>query len=221
MEPQMGKSAQFANSRHLIRRSSPKKNSLRQIRTQEVIENTAQLKKKEPENNPSETQADPKKTQENPGETQANPRNSPSPGPSRPKPAPPRPIQSQQIADEKYVLKFPPHGADNLSERVDEADRMHVNIDQNAGVLKLSGHLDIDSADSLRDALIAAASDRPLSRLDLGEVESCDLAALQVLLAFRKHSESSAAPLPWEPLAPAVAELAASVGLSLGEPLAV
>jgi hypothetical protein len=91
IEPDMEKSAQFANSRHFFRRSIPKKKSLFPIRTQEVIENKAQLQEREPGNNPSETREDPKITQENPAETQANPRNSRPPAPRRPKYVPAEP----------------------------------------------------------------------------------------------------------------------------------
>jgi len=97
---------------------------------------------------------------------------------------------------------------------------MNLTLEKDAGVLKLSGVLDIDSADSLRDSLIGVPSDLKLSRIDLSAVEYCDVAALQVLVAFRKHSESQGLPLSWEPLSSAVADLAESIGLSLGATLA-
>ncbi len=108
----MGKSEQFANSRHLIRRSIPKKNNLFSIRTQEVIENKAKPKKREPESNPSGTQANPKNTQENPAETEANPRNY---RPNRPARAEirPRPSRRSQHIPARRRERDKPEGDNN------------------------------------------------------------------------------------------------------------
>jgi hypothetical protein len=72
----MGHSAQFANSRNSNRESIPPKKHFFGIRTQEVIENKAQPKKRQPKRNPKNAQNNPRTTQANPRETQENPGNS-------------------------------------------------------------------------------------------------------------------------------------------------
>jgi anti-anti-sigma regulatory factor len=84
---------------------------------------------------------------------------------------------------------------------------MTLSKDKGPGLLRISGNLDIDEADSLREALLAA----DLSELDLSEVEGCDAAGLQVLLAAAGKSFQITA------ISNAVTQMAIALGLSLEE----
>jgi anti-anti-sigma factor len=83
--------------------------------------------------------------------------------------------------------------------------------DRTTGILRVSGALDIDAADLLRQALLDHLHESipadPV-RLDLLQVNSCDAASLQVLLAAHKCCCIEA-------VSPAVVETAAALGFSL------
>jgi anti-anti-sigma regulatory factor len=84
---------------------------------------------------------------------------------------------------------------------------MTLSQDDPAGVLQVSGALDIESANSLREALLARFISHPEITADLAGVGECDTAALQVLLAARG--------LRCEALSPAVAATASALGLPI------
>jgi anti-anti-sigma regulatory factor len=84
---------------------------------------------------------------------------------------------------------------------------MTLSKDKGPGFLRISGNLDIDEADSLREALLAA----DLRELDLSEVEACDAAGLQVLLAAAGKSFQITA------ISNAVTQMAVVLGVSLEE----
>jgi anti-anti-sigma factor len=90
--------------------------------------------------------------------------------------------------------------------------------DKTTGLLRISGTLDIDGADSLREALLDCLQHQPEIAADLSAVDGCDAAALQVLLAGR--GDAVAAGKLFRIVAPsdAVTQTAAALGLSLGEP---
>jgi anti-anti-sigma factor len=63
-----------------------------------------------------------------------------------------------------------------------------MRLDQNktTGVLKISGALQIDEVKRLYASLCECVENQPSIALDLSEVDSCDTASLQVLLAAHK-----------------------------------
>jgi anti-anti-sigma factor len=95
---------------------------------------------------------------------------------------------------------------------------MTLTNDEVSGVLRISGVLDIDSADSLREALRSCLLLQPHVTADLSEVQACDTAGLQVLLAGRSNAASLGKPFHFHAISPAVAEMAAALGLDLQAP---
>jgi anti-anti-sigma factor len=65
---------------------------------------------------------------------------------------------------------------------------MTLNGNEVTGVLKISGTLDIDAANSLREALLDCFVQQHDIAADLSDVDGCDAAGLQVLLAGRKDA---------------------------------
>ena len=65
---------------------------------------------------------------------------------------------------------------------------MTLNNDDATGVLKIAGTLDIEGANSLREALLDCFLHQSEVTLNLSEVDICDTAALQVLLAAQKRA---------------------------------
>jgi anti-anti-sigma regulatory factor len=85
---------------------------------------------------------------------------------------------------------------------------MTLNKDEVTGVLKISGPLDIDAADSLREPDVAA---------DLSGVDMCDAAAVQVLLAAHGNLAYSGKAFRIVAASEAVTVTAAALGFSIGE----
>ena len=75
-------------------------------------------------------------------------------------------------------------------------------------MLTISGTLDIDAANSLRESLLDGLRCRPEITADLTQVDGCDAAALQVLLAAGKSLRIVAA-------SDAVSETVAALGVRL------
>lgn len=72
--------------------------------------------------------------------------------------------------------------------------------------LKLDSQLGIHSIGSLKDSLVAAlSSGNPIS-IDAGGVESIDTAALQLLVAFARHSGASSREITWLEISDAFSE---------------
>jgi anti-anti-sigma factor len=87
---------------------------------------------------------------------------------------------------------------------------MTLDQNQDTGVLTISGTLDIDAANSLRESLLDGLRRRPEITADLTQVDSCDAAAVQVLLAAGKTLRIVAA-------SDAVRETAAALGVRLAK----
>jgi len=65
---------------------------------------------------------------------------------------------------------------------------MTLDKDNSTGVLKISGTLDIDTANSLREALLNCFLVQSEVAVDLSAVDECDAAGLQVLLAGQRDA---------------------------------
>jgi anti-anti-sigma factor len=104
-----------------------------------------------------------------------------------------------------------------------DAEAMHrppiMNLSHNnmTGELKISGTLDIDSANPLREVLLDCFQHQPEVAADLSEVDGCDAAALQVLLAGRSEAAARGKVFRVSASSQAIRETAAALGFSLGE----
>jgi anti-anti-sigma factor len=90
---------------------------------------------------------------------------------------------------------------------------MTLNTDKATGTLKISGTLDIDGANALREALLDCLQ-REGAGADLREVDGCDAAALQVLLACRKDAAQAGKTFRFTADSIAVTQMATALGLS-------
>ncbi|MGO8699322.1 MAG: lipid asymmetry maintenance protein MlaB [Limisphaerales bacterium] len=86
-------------------------------------------------------------------------------------------------------------------------------ITESAGVLKLSGRLDIYATEAARAALLEHFGVLKSMRLDLAALEGCDAAGLQLLCAARKSAEQAGKSFKAE-LSPAVRECSSRLGLA-------
>jgi len=86
--------------------------------------------------------------------------------------------------------------------------------DNITGVLKITGTLDMESAAGLRDTLLDCLSQQPEVAIDLGEVEACDTASLQLLLAAWKEAGSLQKPFRFVAASNPVVATAAALGFS-------
>ncbi len=86
------------------------------------------------------------------------------------------------------------------------------------GVLKISGTLDIDTANALREALLDCLLRQPEVAADLSQVDECDTAALQVFLAVRRDAEAAGKTFRAIAASSAVTGTAEALGLSIDEP---
>jgi len=94
---------------------------------------------------------------------------------------------------------------------------MNLTTDSATGVLQISGLLDIDAANSLREAFLDCFLNQPQVAADLSEVTGCDTAGLQVLLAGRREAAAAGKALHIRAVSQAVTETAAALGFSLDE----
>lgn len=92
---------------------------------------------------------------------------------------------------------------------------MTLATNDRTGVLKISGTLDIDEADALREALLTAFRLQAEIALDLSEVDACDTAALQVLLAGQRNAASAGKTFRMVAVSDSVTGTAAALGLSI------
>lgn len=97
---------------------------------------------------------------------------------------------------------------------------MNLSNDSISGELKISGTLDIDAANALREALLDCFLHQPevaahSLQVDLSGVDTCDAAALQVLLAARKDASAAGTAFRVNAPSQAVTETAAALGLSI------
>jgi anti-anti-sigma factor len=96
---------------------------------------------------------------------------------------------------------------------------MTLTKDNITGQLKISGTLDMVTANTLREALLECFLLEPEVVADLSAVDGCDAAALQVLLAGHKDAASFGKPFRMNAASPAVLETAEALGLSIGLPV--
>ncbi len=94
---------------------------------------------------------------------------------------------------------------------------MTLTSDKLSGVLKISGTLDIDAANPLREALLESFLRQAELVADLSEVDNCDSSALQVLLASKRHAASTGKTFRIIAPSSAVTEMMAALGLSIDE----
>jgi anti-anti-sigma factor len=94
---------------------------------------------------------------------------------------------------------------------------MTLSKDEATGGLKISGLLDIDAADSLREALLDCFRSQSVVTADLSGVDMCDAAALQVLLAGRENAVSAGKAFRVVATSDAITVTAAALGFSISE----
>jgi anti-anti-sigma factor len=87
--------------------------------------------------------------------------------------------------------------------------------DGNTGVLKISGTLDMDSADALREALLDCFLHQHEVAANLSEVEGCDTAALQVLLAASSNAASLGKRFHVTAASACLSDMAAALGFAI------
>src|SRR5579862_4353725 len=92
---------------------------------------------------------------------------------------------------------------------------MTLNKDKITGVVKVSGTLDIDGANSLREALLDCLHQQGEVEADLSEADRCDATVLQVLLACRRDTTAAGKTFRITAASSAVTETAAALGLSI------
>jgi anti-anti-sigma factor len=90
--------------------------------------------------------------------------------------------------------------------------------DKITGVLKISGKLDIDAANELRLAFLDCFLHDPEVAADLSEVEVCDTAGLQVLLAGREEAAVTGKGFRLIAASEAVVLTATALGFSVDQP---
>jgi anti-anti-sigma factor len=95
---------------------------------------------------------------------------------------------------------------------------MTLTTDEVTGTLKVSGTLGIDAANALREAILECFSAQPEVAINLAEVDACDAAGLQVLLAGRRDAASCGQAFRLHAVSPPVLETAAALGLALESP---
>lgn len=86
------------------------------------------------------------------------------------------------------------------------------------GELRISGTLDINSADALRDALLDGIRRGSGLNLNLAEVDACDATAIQLFFAARRSAAEWNRTLRLTAVSDAVAQAGAAVGLPMDGP---
>lgn len=92
---------------------------------------------------------------------------------------------------------------------------MNIAKEEGSGSLSLSGTLDIMTAHMLRESLLECFLGSPEVTVDLGGVEHCDTAGLQVLLAAEQSASLSGKPLRFCAISEPIAEVASALGFSV------
>lgn len=82
---------------------------------------------------------------------------------------------------------------------------------------KLEGPLTLYTVEALRPQMSQRLTGQQHANWDLGSVDSCDCAGLQLLCSARKSAAASGVQLQIENLSPAIAAAAAGIGLELSE----
>ncbi len=94
---------------------------------------------------------------------------------------------------------------------------MLLSGNEKSGLLTICGRVDISTADELRDGLRAHEAKHPEWMLDLSEVESCDVTALQLLWSARRSATEARKPFRITGCSPAIVEAASALGLCIDE----
>jgi anti-anti-sigma factor len=71
---------------------------------------------------------------------------------------------------------------------------MQVINDQSESVHKLAGTLDVNTANEVRGVLLEYLGEHTSISIDLSQVEGCDAAGVQLLLALEKSAEAAGKP---------------------------
>jgi anti-anti-sigma factor len=91
--------------------------------------------------------------------------------------------------------------------------KLEIQSAADGGGLQLAGDLDIYGVESLREALLARFGDADEIVLDLGRVENCDTAGLQLLLAARRKAVEGARALHFRNVSAAICTCGERLGL--------
>lgn len=83
-----------------------------------------------------------------------------------------------------------------------------------SGAMKIAGRLDIYSANDITDALAECLATHPELLLDLSDVESCDIAGVQLICSAQKSAAASHKAFLLTAASPQVTRACADAGLS-------
>src|ERR1700677_4534373 len=92
---------------------------------------------------------------------------------------------------------------------------MTLTNDPNTCILKVTGTLDIDSANRLRETLLDCFLSQPCVTADLSEVDNCDTSALQVILAGQRDAASQGKAFSVTAPSVSIIGMAAALGFSI------
>lgn len=95
---------------------------------------------------------------------------------------------------------------------------MTLSTDKITGVLQISGTLDIDAANGLREALLDCLLHQGEIVADISELDGCDAAGLQVLLAGRRDAMAAGKPFRFTAPSHVLAQTALALGFSIDAP---
>jgi anti-sigma B factor antagonist len=91
--------------------------------------------------------------------------------------------------------------------------KLQITALPDTNVLHLMGDLDLYSVATAREALLNHLADRPGLTLDLVDVETCDTAGMQLLLAARRSAMAFGGAFSIQTPAPAIEKCGALLGL--------
>ena len=92
--------------------------------------------------------------------------------------------------------------------------KLQITALEQTGALQLVGDLDIYSVESARDALLTHLTRNSGLELDLGGVETCDAAGLQLLLSAKRSAAASGKSFAIHTPAPAIDKCGELLGLA-------
>jgi len=91
--------------------------------------------------------------------------------------------------------------------------RVHYN--ESNAELRLGGPLTIRTAEQAREALVQVVAERAPNAIDLAEIDDCDTAGVQILVAMEKSLTKAGKALRVIAMSGIVRETAAVIGVSL------
>lgn len=95
---------------------------------------------------------------------------------------------------------------------------MQVIQDQSESIHKLSGSLDINTSDEVRKILLEYLGEHASISVDLSQIEGCDAAGVQLLLALEKSAKSAGKPFAIVASSEAFDRDCAGLGVSIASP---